>query len=464
MKRAVKGKARAGRAQAGVFRRRKNFKRLRRMKSSPYDRGYRNGFRAGREGGLPYGFETGVIAFRQPFEGTSIVIPTYNQCELLRQCIESIKQYTPERHEIIVIDNASTDGTADYLKSMTGQLRYRINKTNAGFSGGVNQGLKMACGTTLMVLNNDTVVTKGWLGNLQKCLQSDERFGLVGPVTNYISGEQLVATSYPNIAEMHRFAETFNQSDPQKWQKTARITGFCLLFRRELFERVGFFDEGFEIGNCEDDDFCLRVKLLGAQLVIARDTFIHHVGSVSMKALDSNMGAVYEKNQQFYGRKWGSVPEINAEADAQTAPRRMVQYYPNGVTVKGNNGALYWLRDGIRHPVTAAEQVKLPVTRLSHVDLRGCPVGGAVHADELNRSAGDAPDYYGYRDGTLLQAEEGRTFLLEQGKVRRVISGQALASWGYERRPVVQVDGHLLGALPAGLPILAPVVLQADNL
>jgi GT2 family glycosyltransferase len=444
----------AGKARrSGPVRRRKTGRRT----------GYTRGYSAGYNAGYNFGFDTGVISFQQPFEGTSIIIPTYNQGELLKQCIESIGEFTTEPHEIIIIDNASTDGTADYLRSIAGngsvqgnaRLRYRINMENIGFAGGVNQGLKMARGSTLLLLNNDTIVTRGWLTNLLGCLHSDERIGLVGPMTNYISGAQLVAVPYKSTEEMHRFAEEFNRPDPAKWMRTERITGFCLLFRRDLFDRLGYFDEGFEMGNCEDDDFCLRVLLLGHELVIAGDTFIHHVGSVSMKSLGDQMGEVYARNLDFYGRKWGDAMRLAAEAAGYPRERRgMLQFYPDGAHVKGNQGVSFRLTRGTRQRLLQADGAAPPPVRLSHVELRGSPLGEPL--DDVSVFAGSGEG--------LLRGEDGVLYRLENGKLRRFVSPFAFAAWGFAEEQAAAAYADTIGSLPHGLPIIAPVTLRSANL
>ncbi len=223
--------------------------------SAAYMRGRRDGFLWGRADGYSSGWSAGKRIFSEPVEGTSIIIPTYNQRRLLQQCIDSIRRYTPEPHEIIVVDNGSNDGTVPYLKSMAGKLRIWLSPVNLGFAGGINQGLRMARGRTLLLLNNDTVVTRGWLRNLLACLHSSDSNGLAGPMTNYISGIQKLDTSYRTLTEMHKFAKGFNRSDPGKWVETSRIVGFCLLLKRELFRKLGYMDEGFKLGNCEDEDF-----------------------------------------------------------------------------------------------------------------------------------------------------------------------------------------------------------------
>ena len=97
---------------------------------------------------------------------TSIVILTYNKLDYNMLCIESIRQYTePDAYEIIVVDNNSADGTVEWLKSQQ-DIQLILNSENVGFPAGCNQGIKAARGDSILLLNNDTVVTPRWLDNL----------------------------------------------------------------------------------------------------------------------------------------------------------------------------------------------------------------------------------------------------------------------------------------------------------
>ena len=105
---------------------------------------------------------------------TSIVILTYNELPLTKQCLTSIKKHTDDKDiEIIVVDNGSSDGTVDHLKSIP-SLKTIFNEKNAGFAKGCNQGLDIATGDTVLFLNNDTIVTQNWLQSMLTLLYSDE--------------------------------------------------------------------------------------------------------------------------------------------------------------------------------------------------------------------------------------------------------------------------------------------------
>lgn len=432
---------------------------------------YHQGLAAGREQGYSKGFESGVANGRAtmltPFEGTSIIIPTYNQKEMLQQCIESIKAYTPEPHEIIVIDNGSDDGTGAYLDSMKGKVRYRINGHNLGFAGGANQGLRMARGTTLLLLNNDTVVTSGWLSNMLRAVNESDHIGLAGPMTNYISGDQLVSAPYQNLMEMQHFARSFNRSDSGKWSMTGRLTGFCFIMRRELFRRLGFFDEGFQVGNCEDDDFGLRVRLLGHELYILGDTFIHHVGSVSMKALGTtDFSEVYGRNMQYYSRKWGLPDRLLGEVQGLPGRRKMTDFYPAFGVVKGAGPQLYWIENGVRYPLDSAPP-GLPVVRVSQIDLWSWPIGesrsgASMGAWMVNLHA--SGDEEAWLRGELRQSPDGDLYQWDGSALRRLATETALHTWGYAAFPSKPLTTEQLHELPKGPPILAPIILAAENL
>ena len=127
----------------------------------------------------------------------SIVVLCYNGLEeTTRPCMESIIANTPEgRYELIVVDNASADGTADYLKTFAARhenVRLLLNETNRGYAGGNNDGIKLAQGQYIVLLNNDTLVPGGWLEKLLKLFNEQSDVGLVGPVTNAAGNEQRI--------------------------------------------------------------------------------------------------------------------------------------------------------------------------------------------------------------------------------------------------------------------------------
>lgn len=238
----------------------------------------------------------------------SIIILTWNQLPLTKECLASIERHTPEPHEVILVDNGSTDGTITWLRELVSDREnYSLieNSENLGFSKGCNQGIEAAQGTHILLLNNDTVVTPGWLSGLVECLHSAPDAGIVGPMTNNISGIQKVpGTSYPDISGLDSYALEFHRKYRGRRIPLRRIVGFCMLFRREIVNRIGLLDERFGSGNFEDDDYCFRAALRGYQNMVAGDIFIHHHGGATFQGNGIGFDLAIPGNHSLFSRKW----------------------------------------------------------------------------------------------------------------------------------------------------------------
>jgi len=374
---------------------------------------------------------------------------------LVKQCIETIKWNTPEPYEIIVVDNASTDGTGAYLQTIGSEVRYRVMDQNYGFAGAINAGLMMAKGRTIVLLNNDTLVSTNWLSNMLRCLNSDDDIGMVGPITNNISGIQRVKVPYTSLSAMPEFARRNNRPDSSRWRETDQLIGFCLLFRRELFEEVGYFDEGFEIGNFEDNDYSVRVRLLGKKLMIAQDSFIHHIGSVSIKAVGDRMANINNRNEQYFTRKWLHLANLldllNAHSSTRALPISTASLYPERIVVRGIGADYYWIEGGKRRLVDGV--VNVPVVRMSQIDLRRWPVGKPIQADEAMMRWFEGTTY-------IARTPDGAVYYREGSLIRRLYSEEALQGWGLHMKPELTVTSSQISELHAGLPIIPPPIMK----
>jgi GT2 family glycosyltransferase len=133
-----------------------------------------------------------------------------------------------------------------------------LNEVNRGFPSAANQGIQAATGRQILLLNNDTIVTTGWLRRMLRALHSDARIGLVGPCSNYVSGTQQITVGYDGLEGVDGFAWDRGKAYDRVVSDTHRVVGFCLLIRREVVDKIGLLDERFSPGNFEDDDYCLR--------------------------------------------------------------------------------------------------------------------------------------------------------------------------------------------------------------
>jgi len=248
----------------------------------------------------------------------SIVILVHNQLALTRACLESIERHTPEPHEVILVDNGSTDETAGFLLHYAQDrphVRLVANAGNRGYSAGNNQGLALANGRHVVFLNNDTVVTPGWLSGLVAALERHPQCGLVGPMTNRVSGPQLVErVPYTGSKELVRFASDWREAHAGETAHALRLVGFCLLAKRAVIERIGGFDERFGNGNLEDDDLCLRAAIEGFGSLIAGDVFIHHEGGQTFQETGVDHRQAMVANWGRFKEKW-KIPAETALGD-----------------------------------------------------------------------------------------------------------------------------------------------------
>jgi len=241
---------------------------------------------------------------------TSIIVVTYNNLhEATVPCLDSIFRHTGnEDCEVIVVDNNSSDGTPTYLTERARQeprLRCILNTANRGFAGGNNDGIRAASGSILVLLNNDTQVSEGWLAGFRTSLLEDGSIGLVGPVSNAVGNEQKIFTTGVTPAEILADGAAWVRHSGGDVFETERLGFFCVALRRETADAVGLLDEAFDLGFYEDDDYCLRMLAAGYRLICREDIFIYHRGSSSFGKAPGKTRELMKKNRRLLERKIG---------------------------------------------------------------------------------------------------------------------------------------------------------------
>ncbi|MGE7815753.1 glycosyltransferase [Pseudomonas sivasensis] len=240
---------------------------------------------------------------------TSVIVVTYNNLALTRACLDSLERNRESPAlEIIVVDNASNDGSAEFLTEWaagSGQTLI-LNTDNRGFAAANNQGLAVANGDYLALLNNDTQVTSGWASTLQRHLQRHPELGLIGPVTNNIGNQAKVDIGYASLVDMPQAARRYTCRHLGEVVRLPTLAFFCVMMPRSTYTRIGPLDEAYGRGFFEDDDYCRRVEQAGLVSACARDVFIHHHLSASFKLMHQGERlALFERNKALYEAKWG---------------------------------------------------------------------------------------------------------------------------------------------------------------
>jgi len=237
----------------------------------------------------------------------SVIIPTRSQPELLPRAVEScVREFhaTGLAGEIVLIDNASTDGAPQREAARVPEVRVIRNEANQSFSAASNQGVRFSRARLILLFNDDAVLSPGSLLPMVQAIDADPAIAAVGPrLVNPDGSAQWYNTNcrFPRLYSMllgwlgltlflRRRAWTrdllTNYRDEEQGGETDWIGGACLLARREDLEQVGLLDEGYYYG-AEDIDLCYRFRRAGRKVVYLSDVRVTHFGSASLKKLQS---------------------------------------------------------------------------------------------------------------------------------------------------------------------------------
>ena len=246
---------------------------------------------------------------KQP--SVSIIIPVFNNCKFTYTCLLSLLEHTSGSYEIIVVDNNSTDATPQLLLDMQG-IQVITNQSNEVFVNACNHAAKLARGDYLLLLNNDTEVTPGWLGAMLAPF-SDPETGIVGAKLIYPDGSlQEAGGIIWRDGTGCNYGHGDNPSLPQYSYRRVvdYCSGACLMITRKLWEQLDGFDQRYAPAYYEDTDLCFAARNLGYNVIYQPDALVVHYGGASAgKEGDSGYKRFQEINRHKFVDKWGGVLE-----------------------------------------------------------------------------------------------------------------------------------------------------------
>ncbi len=254
-------------------------------------------------------YEVLAGAVRLLYGKVTIIVVTYNNLEYTRRTLSSVLEKTRyPNFAIVVVDNGSTADLTEYLTELAAahaNVKVVLNGANLGFAAANNIGIRAAADSEYIVLlNNDVIVTPGWLGQLIRHL-ADPRIGMVGPVTNNTSNEARLELSEADLADIDQFARRYTSVRTGLSFDIPLLAMFCTAMRRSLVDEVGLLDEQFAVGMFEDDDYTRRVRNAGYRVVCAEDVFVHHIGRASFSLLDDeHYQRIFDANRAKFEAKW----------------------------------------------------------------------------------------------------------------------------------------------------------------
>jgi len=240
----------------------------------------------------------------------SIIIVNHNAGKRLADCLASVEREAEGKDwEVLVVDNASSDGSHDAAAQRAQAVKLIRNSENVGFAKANNQGLRMSSGRFVLFLNPDTVVFPGALGRLLEELRREPGTGAVAPAL--LCGKDNFQVSFGE--EVTFFRELARKSILNAWRRrrlrrlkgkrrTAWVSGACLMTSREVLENVGGFDEKFFL-YFEDIDLCYRIRRRGFSVVFLPEAVVFHAGGVSASGAAYPSRLEYRKSQVYFYKK-----------------------------------------------------------------------------------------------------------------------------------------------------------------
>ena len=218
-----------------------------------------------------------------------IIVVSYKNADMTIRCIESIQKTTKSNYNILVVDNASPDDTANILKSTLPEINIIENDKNLGYAGAVNVGAKQSKAPFLLISNNDVIYHENVIDSLLNLIQSNENIAVCGPGQEYSSGSWQIASgdlpslslAWKHIFFIEQFYNTVRKLLKQaklykgKSRKVGYVDGAVMLVRKNVFDALNGFDEDFSFYT-EEADFCKRVAMAGFDVVSDSSVIVTH--------------------------------------------------------------------------------------------------------------------------------------------------------------------------------------------
>lgn len=236
----------------------------------------------------------------------SVIIVSYNTEDLIGDCLQSVSVINTITKEIFVVDNASTDGSVDFIKEIFPSVHLIANKENRGFATANNQVLSLCNGRYIFFLNPDTTVMPESLERAISFMDLNPRIGLAGTKIIYPDGTPQESVSYRYPGEKHTTDELSGLKG-----SIACVLGASMIARSEIIKEIGFFDEDFFLYG-EDQDLCLRIRKSGYEIgYIDSAVVAHHGGQSERKSPPSDMWERKVLAEYIFYKKHYSPGTIN---------------------------------------------------------------------------------------------------------------------------------------------------------
>ncbi len=239
-------------------------------------------------------------------ERCDLIMASWNAADMTRRALESIHKHSAFPYRLIVVDNASDQETVEMLESAEksmefGELKLIRNNRNIGWLAATNQGLQIADGEYVCLINNDIVAGKNWLLNCINLMRKEPKIGLINPRGNERSENR-------SVTDINTYATQLERLNHQRFTELDHCSGFCLIIRTSILSETGYLDPVYGEGYYEDYDLSRRAQELGWLCAQADDAFVFHLGSQSFKnKVPERRQELISINREIFERRWGKL-------------------------------------------------------------------------------------------------------------------------------------------------------------
>ncbi len=234
-----------------------------------------------------------------------IVVVSYNSLDYLKKCLESLEQYADYPYALYVVDNASTDGSREFLKTLT-TVTVILADANQGYAKACNQGARAGTGSYILFLNADSEAAPNFLRPMVRCFESDPHIAVVGPklvnFENKIVGAGVVGTN-----ATPRLQGWMEPDGPDKYSRQMDCLSMCgaaYMIRRDLIPRLGLFDEHYFF-YYEETDYSYNARKNGYRVVYCPGSRMYHaVAGSSHDSTPEQLRALFMDSERYFQQKW----------------------------------------------------------------------------------------------------------------------------------------------------------------
>ena len=227
--------------------------------------------------------------------GIDVVVCVHNALEYVQRCLESVLSRSTVKFRVVIVNDGSDPPTTEWLRGRSSRVdSVDLIETHGpiGYTRAANLGLRATQADRVVLLNSDTIVPRLWLEGLLECMASDDKIGIVGPLSNAASWQSVpervdksggwAVNALPQGYNVDEFAELVLGISERQFPRVPFLNGFCLLISRAVIDQIGYLDEeSFPRGYGEENDYCIRAHDAGFLLAIADHCFVYHAKSKS---------------------------------------------------------------------------------------------------------------------------------------------------------------------------------------